>query len=90
MIKLTHVEYVEKYRLLCEFSDGMNGVYDLEPLLLSFETQLTVPLRSLDQFTTFFICSGALCWKNGLELDPQAIYAELQKSGNLKNLPKAA
>jgi len=90
MIKLTHVEYIEKYNLLCEFSDGMVGIYDLESLLLSHDTPLTIPLREMDGFKTFFLSSGALCWKNGLELDPQAIYTELKQAGKLKSLPKAA
>lgn len=90
MIKLTHIEYIERYNLLCEFSDGMVGIYDLESLLFSHHTPLTIPLREMNSFKTFFLRSGALCWKNGLELDPQAIYSELKEYGKLNQLPKAA
>ncbi|HRF91750.1 MAG TPA: DUF2442 domain-containing protein [Desulfobacter postgatei] len=90
MIKLVHVEYQQEYNISCVFSDGMSGVYDLKQLLLTHNTPLTEPLREINSFRNFFLVSGALCWKNGLELDPQSIYRELQQEGKLFSLSNAA
>ena len=90
MIKLMQVQYRQGYVIDCEFSDGMTAEYDLEQLLWSCDTPLTVPLRNKSEFRKLFLRSGALCWPNGLELDPQAIYQELKSSGKLSSLPKAA
>jgi len=90
MIKLMHIAYRDGFDIYCEFSDGMAGVYDLEPLLWSFETTLTVALRDTNTFKKFFLRSGALCWSNGLELDPQAIQNELRRNGKLEKIRNAA
>lgn len=90
MIKLMHAEYRHGYAIHCEFSDGMAGEYDLEPLLTSHPTPLTVPLLDQAAFRRFFLRSGALCWRNGLELDPQAIYHELKSGGKLALVSQAA
>ncbi len=90
MIKLMQVEYRCDYTIYCEFSDGMAGMHDLQGLLTSSDTPLTVPLRDFVNFRKFFLRSGALCWSNGLELDPQALYWELEKAGMLISIQKAA
>ncbi len=90
MIKILCAQYDAGYCISCEFSDGTAGAYDLKTLLFSKETALTVPLRNMADFRCFFLQSGALCWKNGLELDPSAIYLELKQSGKLYQMKKAA
>ncbi|MDY0300664.1 MAG: DUF2442 domain-containing protein [Trichlorobacter sp.] len=83
MIKLLNASYCGDYTIFCEFSDGMSGEYDLQHLLMSNETPLTRVLRDLTEFKRFFLSSGALCWPIGLELDPDAIYMELESKGKL-------
>jgi len=90
MIKIVSAVYDGNYRIFCEFSDGSAGTYDLESLLLSHETPLTKTLRDTVTFAGFFIQSGALCWKNGLEFDPVAIYREMEQAGTLFKMKKAA
>lgn len=90
MIKLMHVQCRDGFMIYCEFSDGTSGVYDLEHLLWSHDTQMTVPLRDQAAFRKVFLRSGALCWSNGLELDPQAIHMELERTGKLVSIKKAA
>ena len=84
MIKIVCAQYAGEYRISCEFSNGMTGTYDLIQLLSANETPLTVSLRDTANFKHFFLQSGALCWKNGLELDPIAIYRELDLAGKLQ------
>ena len=90
MIKILSAQYNGDYCISFEFSDGTTGVYDLKPLLFSYETTLTVPLRDMTHFRKFFLQSGALCWKNGLELDPLAIYRDIEQAGTLHQIKKAA
>lgn len=90
MIKILCAQYDGDYCISCEFSDGTTGVYDLKQLLFSYETPLTVPLRDITNFRSFFLQSGALCWKNGLELDPLAIHRALEQAGKLYRIKKAA
>jgi Protein of unknown function (DUF2442) len=90
MIKILSAQYIGVYSINCDFSDETTGVYDLKPLLFAYETALTVPLRDFAHFKNFFLRSGALCWKNGLELDPLAIYQEMEQVGTLYHSKKAA
>lgn len=90
MIKIVSAQYNGDYSICIVFSDGMTGIYDLKPLLFSYETPLTVPLREIAHFRNFFLQSGALCWKNGLELDPLAIYRDIEISGTLSQIKQAA
>ena len=90
MIKILSAQYSGDYCIYFEFSDGATGTYDLKQLLFLYETALTVPLRDIVQFKKFFLRSGALCWKNGLELDPLAIYRDIQQTGMLYQIKNAA
>lgn len=89
MIKIVKAEHISDYQLHLTFSDGAQGNYDLAPLLAK-ETELTKPLKYPDAFKAFFLELGALCWKNGLELSPSAIYRELQSTGKLVHSQQAA
>ena len=90
MIKILSAQYSGGYCVNLEFSDGASGSYDLKQLLFLYETTLTVPLRDIAQFKKFFLRSGALCWKNGLELDPLAIYRDIEQTGMLYQIKNAA
>jgi hypothetical protein len=82
MIDILSAEYVHDYIIELEFSDGNVGCYDLSSILQR-NTVLTNPLKNKEYFKGFFIESGALCWKNGLELAPMSIYLRLQETGQL-------
>jgi hypothetical protein len=89
MIKIVKAEYIRDYQLRLTFSDGAQGDYDFAPLLAK-ETILTKPLKATENFRDYFVELGALCWKNGLELNPAALYRELQSTGKLTHTEQAA
>ena len=89
MIKIVKAKYLSGFQLHLTFSDGAQGDYGLAPLLAR-ETELTKPLKDPEAFKAFFLELGALCWKNGLELSPSAIYRELQSAGKLNHSQRAA
>ena len=83
MIKIVKAEYARDYRVDLTFSDGARGTYDAAALVTR-ATVLTRPLQDKARFREFFLELGALCWKNGLELSPAALYAELAAQGVLQ------
>ena len=89
MIKIVKADYIRDYQLHLTFSDGAQGDYDFSPLLAK-ETVLTQPLKATENFKAYFLELGALCWTNGLELNPSALYRELQSAGKLTHTQQAA
>lgn len=89
MIKIVKAEHLGQHRIHLTFSDGKQGEYDMAPLLAK-KTVLTQPLQTTENFKDFYLELGALCWKNGLELSPSAIYQELQAAEKLSSEQHAA
>ena len=89
MIKLIRAKHQHDYVIELEFSDGSTGDYDVAPLIAR-DTELTRPLKDLEQFTRFFIDLGALCWPGGLELNPEAIQRRLREAGALRKTTRVA
>jgi Protein of unknown function (DUF2442) len=89
MIKIINAKHVGNYLIHLTFSDGAQGDFDMATLLNN-ETVLTRAIKTPEQFKAFFLELGALCWKNGLELSPSAIYHEMKLAGSLKFEQQAA
>jgi len=82
MIKIIKATYVEGYTIALEFSDGKYAVYDFSSLVAK-KGSLVQPLRDKAYFKAFFLEMGAMCWKNGLELSPHALYENAKEQGLL-------
>jgi hypothetical protein len=89
MTKIVRAEHRHGYTIEVEFSDGSIGDYDLATTLAR-DSSLTRTLKDPEQFKRFFIDLGALCWPNGFELSPQAIYQRLRDSGGLRRSSQVA
>ena len=89
MIKIVSAKPLRDYLIAICFSDGSGGEYDLAPLIAR-KTMLTRPLANPDYFKEFFLELGALCWRNGFELSPAAVYRELETQGRLMKQFQAA
>lgn len=89
MIKIVKAEHTRDFQLRLTFSDGTHGEYDFAPLLAK-DTVLTKPLKDIEAFKACFIEIGALCWKNGLEFSPAALYKQLQAEGKPVRTERAA
>ena len=75
MEKVTKVTPLGGYRLRVEFADGVKGEVDLSERLFGpvFE-----PLRDPDFFARVQVDEfGAVCWPNGADLAPDALYETL-------------
>ena len=84
MEKISQIIALPGYHLFIEFDDGVRGEIDLSERLFG---PMFEPLRdpevfiqvSLDEF-------GAVCWPNGADLAPDAIYRQLLEKSQLSNI----
>ena len=75
------VQVLSGYRLEVEFADGVHGIVDLSEDLWGpvFE-----PLRDPAKFAEVGIDEfGVICWPNGADLAPDALYDDLKAAGSL-------
>ena len=82
MIKITHVTYLNDWRLALEFSDGARGERNFE-WLLKINTEPVNPLHDKIYFAKVFLERGALTWPNGFDLAPWALHGDMAKDGAL-------
>lgn len=76
MERVTAVRALPTYRLEIEFSDGVRGVLDYEDRLFG---PMMEPLRDPARFAEVGIDEfGVICWPNGADLAPDAIYDRLK------------
>ena len=78
MEQVTRVEALPGYRLRVEFADGVRGEVELADRLFGpvFE-----PLKDEDLFDRVTIDEfGVVCWPNGADLAPDALYARLNQA----------
>jgi hypothetical protein len=76
MERVTSVRALPTYRLEIEFSDGVRGVLDYEDRLFG---PMMEPLRDPARFAEVGIDEfGVICWPNGADLAPDAIYDRLK------------
>ena len=74
MIFVNTAKYIEKYRVLFQFSDGIEAEIDLSHYCKKqgiFEN-----LNNIDFFRDFYIDEelGTIAWKNGLDIAPESLY----------------
>ena len=72
---------LDHYRVALEFTDGLQGVVDLEPLLKDLDGVFT-PFHDPAFFAQVSVDeeAGTIVWPNGVDLDPDVLYALLQES----------
>lgn len=70
MLKVTNVDYLGKYTLLCTFSTGEKKRVDLTPL---FQYPAFEELKDERQFIQFYV-NGAIFWANGANIAPEYLY----------------
>ncbi len=78
MQRVTDVKALSGYRLDVVFSDGVRGMLAIEGRLFG---PMFEPLRDPEMFARVGVDDfGAVCWPNGADLAPDALY-QLVKSG---------
>ncbi len=78
--RVASVEALPDSRLRVRFLDGLEGVVDMSALIASPNAGVFAALVSTEAFNRAFVALGAVCWPGGLDIAPDAIYAEIKAS----------
>jgi glycine/D-amino acid oxidase-like deaminating enzyme len=85
MERISKVTALKDHRLYLEFTDGVKGEIDLSQRLFG---PMFEPLQDPEFFFRVGLDDfGAVCWPNGADLAPDALYRQLlnkiQKAGSM-------
>jgi hypothetical protein len=79
--QVVSVHALDNYRLEVVFDDGTSGVVGLEDRLFGVVFE---PLRDPTLFGTAFVDEfGAVCWPNGADLAPDALYEQIRVTADI-------
>jgi hypothetical protein len=75
--RVTSVSALPEYRLEVGFADGSRGVVDCSHLILRRDPGVFALLRDPAEFAKLYVHpeSRTVTWDNGLDLDPDVLYA---------------
>ena len=79
--RVATVEALPGLRLQVGFVDGTEGMVDLTALVRSSGAGVFAALADPSVFTQVFIEHGAVTWPGEIDLAPDAMYAEIKKTG---------
>ena len=76
LVRITHVETLQNFRVALRFSDGTQKEVDLAPFLWGslFENIRTDP----DVFRSVHVLGSTIGWDNGADIDPYVLYYGLK------------
>jgi hypothetical protein len=83
MIRLVNAKVCDDLRIAIAFSDGSEGVFNVQSYLAGKHGSLLEPLKDKAFLKRCFIDAGALCWPNGLELSPLRLHEIVVANSNL-------
>ncbi|MCK4665005.1 MAG: DUF2442 domain-containing protein [Bacteroidales bacterium] len=70
-LEVTKAEYINDFRILMEFNDGVSKTVDLENEL---DGEIFQALRNKNYFKTFLIKYNTIEWDNGADFAPEYLY----------------
>jgi Protein of unknown function (DUF2442) len=74
-VHVSAVEYLGEYRLWLRFSNGVEGVVDLESELYG---EIFQPLRDKTLFQQVYLTSRTVEWPNGADFAPEFLLAQVR------------
>jgi uncharacterized protein DUF2442 len=69
------------FKLDVTFADGLRGTVDLQALIHGEAAGIFSSLRDVQRFEAVAIEFGAVTWPGDIDLAPDAMHAEIRKSG---------
>jgi hypothetical protein len=81
MQRIVSVEALADYRLRITFDDGISGIVSIADRLFG---SVFEPLRDSKFFSQAFVDEfGVICWPNGADLAPDALYEKIRQPADL-------
>lgn len=75
LYRILSVKPMDDYSLFITFEDGLSGIVSIKDSLYG---PMFEPLKNVKFFRSVFLGEhGEVCWPNGADLAPDALYAEL-------------
>ncbi len=68
MIWVTNAEYIEDYKIMVVFNDGVKKIVDLQNEL---DEGIFKPLKDKEYFKRFNISANTVEWENGADFAPE-------------------
>jgi hypothetical protein len=78
---VAEVAALDDFRLRVRFMDGVEGEVHMNELVHSPAAGVFAGLADPNRFAQAFVEYGAVTWPGELDLAPDAMYAEIKKSG---------
>lgn len=85
IVKVVETRALDDRRLWLRFSNGQEGVRDFADILAEGGVMVE-PLRDPAMFRRVFLEFGAPSWPNGYDIDPIALYREMEAAGSLSQV----
>lgn len=79
--RVAAVEALPGFRLYVRFMDGTEGTVHLAAFIQSPSAGVFASLANPALFEEVFVEHGAVTWPGNIDLAPDAMYAEIKKSG---------
>ena len=79
--RLTNVTPMPNYKLAVTFNDGVQGIVDMQNLIMSDEAGVFAILREVELFKKVYLEYGAVTWPGDIDLSPDMMYDEIKKKG---------
>jgi Protein of unknown function (DUF2442) len=70
-VRIVSAEYVKAHLIRLQFNDGTRKTVDFSHWLRG---EVFKPLASKREFKRFFLDGGTVCWPNGADIAPEALY----------------
>jgi hypothetical protein len=85
IVKVVETRALDDRRLWLRFSNGQEGVRDFADILAEGGVMVE-PLRDPAMFRRVFLEFGTPSWPNGYDIDPIALYREMEAAGLLSQV----
>jgi hypothetical protein len=79
--RITEVEVLPEFRLRVWFVDGTDGTVDMMALIHSPNAGVFAALADPSLFAQAHVEYGAVTWPGEIDLAPDAMHAEIKKTG---------
>jgi hypothetical protein len=79
--RVVAVSPLPEHRLRVQFIDGLEGIVDMSALVHAAHAGVFAALADEGLFSQVFVEHGAVTWPGEIDLAPDAMHAEIAKSG---------